>query len=89
MEIILPDILKSLSGNAEVTLSVDNSSLLEVHINGKEITIEVKDALKAMEMGLQSLIGGEKKKGEKGIRESLKAMGFRIKVKYSIFEIEV
>ena len=87
MELRLADVIKSLSGNAEMTLSLDGSDFLVVHAKGKEMTIEVKDPLKAMEMGLHKFLEG--KKSGSGLKQLLKDLGFRIKVKYSIFELEI
>ncbi|MBI4175673.1 MAG: hypothetical protein HY518_00575 [Candidatus Aenigmarchaeota archaeon] len=88
MEIHLSDLMKSFSGNADVLLEMDGSEFLRASLKGKDITIEVKDPLKAMEMGLHKMMEG-KKSGKAGIRGMLKSMGFRIKLKYSIFEVEI
>ena len=83
------EFLKSLSGKATMTLLVDGSTIAKVNLKDKDITVEVKDPVKAMEMGFHKLLNSRKEDEKKSVRKALKLLGFRIKLKYSIFEMEV
>ena len=83
----LSDILKSLSGQGEATVSVNNKPLLAVSLKDKELKIDVKDPFAIVEMGFGGKLlkgGGKSEKVKK-----LKDAGFKIKVKYKLFEFEL
>ncbi|HLD57353.1 MAG TPA: hypothetical protein VJA47_03550 [archaeon] len=83
----LADILKTLKGSGEAQVSVNGKPLLDITLNNKELKIDVKDPFAIVEMGLAGNIlkgGGKSEKIKK-----LKDAGFKIKVKYKLFEFEL
>ena len=83
----LSDILKTLSGSCEANISIDGKPLLSIELKDKELKIDVKDPFAIVEMGLAGNLlkrGGKSEKVQK-----LKDAGFKIKVKYKLFEFEL
>lgn len=65
-------------------LSIDKKNVLEVSTEGKEILIEIKDPMIAIDLGLLYLL-----KCEGNTRKRLKDKGFKIRVKYKVFDFEL
>ncbi len=84
----ISDILKSLKGKGEAYISIDGKPLLLITLKDKELKIDVKDAFALVNMGVAGdLLKGGGKKSEK--IQKLKDAGFKIKVKYKLFEFEL
>ncbi len=87
LDLKLSEILKTLGGKGDLTISVNDKPLLFVSLNNKEISVDVKDAFALVQMGIAGDImkgGGKSKKVQK-----LKDAGFKIKIKYKLFEFEL
>ncbi|MBI4163443.1 MAG: hypothetical protein HY512_01155 [Candidatus Aenigmarchaeota archaeon] len=88
IDLKLSEILKTLSGKGDLTISADGKPLLFVSLNGKEIKVDVKDAFALVQMGIAGdILKGGGKKSEK--LQKLKDAGFKIKIKYKLFEFEI
>lgn len=83
----LSEILKSLSGSGEANISINGKPLLSITLKNKEMKVDVKDPFAIVEMGLAGNLlkgGGKSEKVKK-----LKDAGFKIKIKYKLFEFEL
>ena len=87
LNLSISDILKSISGSGEAAVSVNNKPLLNVSLKNKEIKIDVKDPFAIVEMGLAGRLLKGGSKSEK--MQKLKDAGFKIKIKYKLFEFEL
>ena len=73
---------------ANIVVMVDKSPAIDISYKKGAIIIDVKDPLLLMGLGLDMNMF---KKDDKNsvIRKAIKDMGFKIKLKYKFFEIEV
>ena len=87
----MTDILKRIDKKIEIAVSIDSKPFLEVSVEKKEITIEVRDTLAAIEYGMKKIL--DKKAGEKSatskILKMIKDKGYRIRIKYGVFEFNL
>ncbi len=83
---IFSDILKNVSGKASLSIKAKDKDILEISIEGKEITVDVKDPFAVLDLGVESLL---KKKGESRTMKKLKDSGFKIKLKYKMFKVDL
>jgi hypothetical protein len=83
---LLEGILETVFGKVHFMVFVGESPALEVNMHDKEITVEIKNPVLAMEMGLEGLA---KKNSMGSTMKKLKAMGYTIKIKYKIFELDL
>ena len=74
---------------ASVAVMVDKSPAVEISCKKGDIIIDVKNPLLLMGMGLD--MDMLKKKDKKGsvVRKAIKELGFKIKLRYKFFEIEL
>lgn len=70
-------------------IMVGNKPAIEVKLHDREIIIDVKNPVLAIELGLEEYFGDVKNKSRGSLRKKLKSMGYRIKVKYKIFELDL
>lgn len=85
---LIEDILKHVSGKADFSLDIEGKPAAEIKVDGKKVTIEVRNPSVALEFAGKRLFQG------KGIGESktlgrLKKAGFTIKAKYGMLEIDI
>ncbi len=83
---IFEEILKHVSGKAELSIEIEGKPAAAVKMDGKKITIDVLDPAFAMKFAGQSLFRG-KGFAESGTLAKLKKAGFTIKAKYMMLEI--
>jgi hypothetical protein len=73
---------------ASVVVMVDKSPAVEICYNKGEFTVDVKNPLLLMGLGFDlDLLKRDDKKSV--IRKAIKDMGFKIKLKYKMFEIQL
>ncbi|HLD41922.1 MAG TPA: hypothetical protein VJB06_02715 [archaeon] len=78
------ELLKNVSGKASASINISGKEVLAVSLDGKEITIDVKDPFAVLDFGLDRL-----KTGKSGTVQKLKDSGFKIKLKYKMFKVEL
>ncbi|MFH1445367.1 MAG: hypothetical protein ABIF08_02715 [Nanoarchaeota archaeon] len=83
----LSQLLENVSGKANIVFYIENKPAFIVHFKNKEIKIEVKNPILALEFGIQEMF--KKNKADKPILSSAKKLGFKIKIKYKFFELEL
>lgn len=81
------DMFGLLSGKVHFYLSVGGTPAVEIILREKEIIAEIKNPILALELGIQQLATRRKK--DSYILNKLKASGYKIKIKYKVFELEV
>jgi hypothetical protein len=85
----ITDILEIMTGKVHFYLTVGKIPAVEIilHDERKEIVAEIKNPVLAVELGLHGLA---KSKGSGSyVIKKIKAAGYRVKVKYKMFEIEL
>jgi hypothetical protein len=83
---ILREVLKDLTGDVHFYVTVGDSPAAEVKLRGKEILVEIKNPLLAMEAVIKQLLSKPKNK----IRlQKLKTLGYRIRIKYKLLEVDL
>ena len=88
----MTDILKRIDKKISIMVLVDEHPLVEVHVEKKEILIDVKNPLLAIEYGLKKFLESRKAKEKSDtsrVLKMIKEKGYRIKVKYGVFEFDV
>jgi hypothetical protein len=86
---MITDILEIMTGKVHFYLSVGRKPAIEIflHDERKEIVAEIKNPVLAFELGLHELAKG---KGSGGyVLEKIKDAGYKVKVKYKMFELEL
>jgi hypothetical protein len=84
---ILAKILEGIGGRARLVVFIGRKPAFEIAINNKEIIIDVKNPILALDFGIQELFKG--KKPDKKILNELKKLGYTIKIKYKVFKLEL
>ncbi|MBI4173299.1 MAG: hypothetical protein HY519_01120 [Candidatus Aenigmarchaeota archaeon] len=80
-EILLQGLLK---GKAGLFIEVQGKQAAEIKLDGKAITVDVKNPLLAMEALLEQMGQGN----AKSVLGLLKKSGYQVKVKYGILEFD-
>ena len=83
---IISSILNNLEGKCSLDVSVDGKEVVSVSMENKNITVDVKDVKTAIQVGMDSLVKKDKKSST---LKKLKEKGFKIKLKYKLFEVDV
>ncbi|MCK4496891.1 MAG: hypothetical protein KAU24_01755 [Candidatus Aenigmarchaeota archaeon] len=86
---LLESILETIFGRVHFMILVGNKPAIEVKLHDREIIIDVKNPVLAIELGLEEFFGDVKNKSRGSLRKKLKSMGYTIKVKYKIFELDL
>lgn len=86
---LLKDVLEELCGNIHFFISFGEKPAAEVKFKDKDIIIEIKNPLLAAEVAVEEIL--ENRKNSKFVKylEKIKNMGYRIKVKYKLLEIDI
>ena len=84
---MISEYLSTLKGEVDFTFEMDKKEILSVKIKDKDVLVGIKNPMAAIDMGLLDLLKG-KIKGS-GSMKNLKDAGFKIKVKYKLFEFEL
>ena len=83
---IFSELLKNVSGKATLSININGKEAFDVLVDEKEITVDVKDPFALLEFGLGEIM---KKKGKSRTVQKLKDAGFKVKVKYKLFKVEL
>ncbi len=86
---LLESILETIFGKVHFMILVGNKPAIEVKLHDKEITIDVKNPVLAIELGVEEFFSDRENKPRGSLLKKLKSMGYEIKVKYKIFEIDL
>ncbi len=79
-------------GDICFTISLDGKDVASICIKGKEIIVEIKSALMAIEFGVKEFIktwGKPSRKIDMSAFENIKKAGYKIVLKYKLLEIEI
>lgn len=79
-------ILEKLTGEVHFYIFVGDNPAVEIKITEDEIILEIKNPLLAAELALDELL--HRKKTPAGL-EKIKDMGYKIKIKYKMVEMEL
>jgi hypothetical protein len=88
----MTDILKRIDKRISIMVLIDEKPLVEVSVEKKDIMVEVKNPLLAIEYGIKKLFEKKtiKEKGDTSkVLKMIKSKGYKIKVKYGVFEFDV
>ena len=83
------ELIEKFFKKASIAVMIDKSPAVEISCKKNEIIIDVKNPLLLMGLGLD--MNMLKKKDKKGsvIRKVIKELGFKLKLRYKFFEIEL
>ncbi len=86
---LITSILELVSGRMHFYLSVGGRPAIEIILRDeeKEIVAEIKNPVLALELGLQQI--STAKKFDSYMLDRVKDAGYKIKVKYKMFEFEL
>ena len=82
-------ILESLFGKVHFVLMVGDKAAVEIEIKDKEILLLIKNPLYAIELGLEEFLKSRKGNERMQLFETLKKMGYKIKIKYGLLEFSL
>ncbi|MCD6590481.1 MAG: hypothetical protein J7K72_00745 [Candidatus Aenigmarchaeota archaeon] len=82
------DILTSLVGRLHFMVFLGKSPAAEIKIEGKTIVIDIIHPIVAIELGIKEFLNGEGPY-EVGVIETLKRMGYKLKIKYKMLELNI
>jgi len=85
---VFAEIFKTIAGRAHFMIYMGKHPAAEIEVNGKEILVKIVNPVAAMELGIEEFIS---KKGlsDLEIIRKIKESGYRIKIKYSMLEMEI
>ena len=87
---ILSGIMEQLAGKVHLYVAVGKKPALELFIKDKEILVEIKNPVLALELGLEHILSGAKDKdGKIQLIEEIKSHGYKIRVKYKMMEMDI
>lgn len=90
---LLESVLETVFGKVHFMVMVGNKPAIELKMEDKNIIVDIKNPVLAIELGLEELVISRDDKNEKSgagrILEKLKKAGYKITVKYKIFELEI
>lgn len=84
---ILKDILEVFQGRLRLHLRLDGKPAADIVLTPREVIVDIQNPLLALELGIKNI--GKENPINSYILKMAKAAGYRIKVKYKIFEIEL
>ena len=76
-------------GGIRFTVSVRRKPAVDIILRGRDIVIEICDPLAAMELGIRHFVSGKRGRLGPFLLRKLRALGFRMKVRYKLIEFEV
>jgi len=84
---IMAKILESLCGKVHFMILIENKPALEITIEDKNILIDVKNPVLALDFGIQQLL--KVGKAEKSLLYDVKKLGYKVRIKYKMFELDI
>jgi dimeric dUTPase (all-alpha-NTP-PPase superfamily) len=86
---LLKSILEGFSGDVHFFISFGEKPAAEVKLKDKEIILEIKNPILAAEVAIEELIQKRKKSNLLKYMEKLKDLGYKVKIKYKLLEVEL
>jgi hypothetical protein len=86
---LLESILESIFGKVHFMVLVGNKPAIEIRLEDKEILVDIKNPVLAIELGLEEIVGRREGESPDSLMKKLKSMGYRIKIKYKFLELEI
>ena len=86
---MLEEILESVFGKVHFVITVGNKPAIEIKLEGKDIVVDIKNPMLAIELGMEEYLENRKKKGKDSLFNMIKSKGYTIKVKYKFIELDV
>ena len=83
------EIIEKFFKKASIAIMIDKAPAVEISHRKGEIVIDVKNPLLLMGLGIDLDVFRKKDDKNSVIRKAIKEMGFKIKLKYKFFEIEL
>lgn len=85
---ILEEIFRSIVGRVHFMIYMGKSPAAEIELKDKDIIVHIIHPIIALELGIEEFFS---RKGEKDIQmiERLRKMGYKIRIKYKWFEIDL
>ena len=85
---MLENILKTLYGRVHFIVYIGDSPAFELKLKEKEIIVEILNPVLAIEFGIEEFIKNRGKINSR-LLETVRKLGYRIKIKYKMFSIEI
>jgi len=86
---LLESILETVFGRVHFMVLVGNKPAIEIKLKDREIIIDVKNPILAVELGIEEFLEMKEKRKQGSLLKKLKSMGYKIRVKYKIFELDL
>jgi|GEM_PF-1136045 len=85
---ILGEIFRSIVGRVHFMIYLGKAPAAEIELKDKDIIVNIIHPIIALELGIEEFLS---RKGEKDIQmiKRLKGMGYKLKIKYKWFEVDV
>ena len=85
---VLGEIFRSIVGRVHFMVYLGKAPAAEIELKDKDIIVKIIHPVIALELGIEEFLS---KKGEKDLKmiEKLKRMGYRIRIKYKWFEVDL
>jgi len=88
---LLTYILERMFGRARLMVFAGDRPAMEIKVEGKEIVLDIKNLMLAAELGITEFVRRRERSDEPlpEITGELKALGYRIKIRYGRLELEI
>ncbi len=85
---ILGEIFRSIVGRVHFMVYLGKAPAAEIELKDKDIIVKIIHPIIALELGIEEFLS---KKGKKDLEmiEKLKRMGYRIRIRYKWFEVDL
>ena len=84
---MITDILEVFKGRLRFHMFLEGKPAVDIVLQAGEVVIDIKNPILALEMGMHHM--GEKSKTNSYVLDMIKKAGWKVKVKYKIFEMEL
>lgn len=83
------ELIEKFFRKAKIAVTIDKSTAVEISCKKGEIIIDVKNPILLMGLGIDLDLLKKKDKKNSVIRKAIKEMGFKLKLRYKFFEIDL
>ena len=83
----ITDILEVFQGRLRFHIRIDGKPAIDIVLKPREVLLEIRNPILALEMGIQQM--SKNNDMNSYVLNMIKAAGYKVKVKYKIFEIEL
>jgi len=84
---VMARFLEGLGGKARFMVLIGKKPAIELFIKNKDIIVEIKNPVLAIDFGLQELL--KEKRLDSTVINDIKKLGYNIKIKYKMFELDL